>query len=128
MTSMKKVERRGTGLAFSNGHWDASFEAGALNFRAIRLEPQIVLTENGRETAIEAKDCKVAIDDGLLARVIATGHSPQGHSLRITYDIHQTENLHVYVRLSWGKHVRLDAVELPRLRTSNVDMLRTGRV
>jgi hypothetical protein len=120
---VKKIERRGKALAFVNGFWEVSFDAGALNTGGASVKPEVVLVEDGRESTISADIFRVAIDDGLLARVVASGTSSEGHSLRITYDVHQTGNLHVYLRLAWGKKVRLDAVEFPRLRVEGVDSL-----
>jgi hypothetical protein len=122
---MNKIERSGNGLGFRNSFWKASFEAGALNAAGIIVEPQIVLVEGGMETALSAPDLKVVIDDAVLARVVASGTSPEGHRLRITYDVYQTPNLHVYLRLTWGRNVALDAVEFPRLRAERFNSLVT---
>jgi hypothetical protein len=82
----------------------------------MRLEPRVVVVQNGRETIVTAPNLEVAIDDGLIARVIATGATPGGDSLRITYDIHQTANLHIYLRLEWREAVELEQVQLPRFQ------------
>jgi hypothetical protein len=118
--SFEPVVRVGKGLEFRNGHWLAAFEAGTLTINGIRLEPAVVLAQNGDRVAITTSEVAVAIDDGLIARIVATGVSPQGHVLRITYDVHQTANLHVYLRLEWGCSVELDAVQLPLLRVGSV--------
>ena len=111
-----KVSRKGKGLEFANGHWSAAFDGGMLVAGGVRVAPEAVLSGDRRETKISADKVDVAIDDGLIARVIATGKSSEGHSLRISYDIHQTQNLHVYVRLAWGNDVKFESVAFRLLR------------
>ena len=125
---MKKVSRNGKALEFANGHWSAAFDGRALNAGGVWVSPEAVLTSGGREAKIAADKVDVAIDDGLIARVVATGTSSEGHSLRITYDLHQTQNLHVYVRLAWGKNVKLDSIALPLLRLDGVGALQAKGV
>lgn len=125
---MKKVSRKGKSLEFANEHWSAAFDGGALVAGGIRVSPEVALSGSGGNVRLAANKAEVAIDDGLIARVIATGTSPDGHSLRITYDIHQTQNLHVYVRLAWGKNVKFDSVALPFLKLDGVSALQSKGV
>lgn len=125
---MKKVSRSGRALAFSNGHWSVAFENGALVAGKVRLTPEVALSADGRKTSISTSEVDVAIDDGLIARVVTKGQSQDGHDLRITYDIHQTENLHVYMRLAWGKNVKLDSIAMPILRLDGVNALQAKGV
>jgi hypothetical protein len=125
---MKKVSRKGKGLEFANEHWSAAFDGGSLVAGGVRVAPEAVLSGDRQETKISVDKVDVAIDDGLIARVIATGKSSEGHTLRITYDIHQSQNLHVYVRVVWGKDVKSESVSLLLLRLEGISALRSKDV
>lgn len=125
---MKKVARKGKSLEFSNEHWSVAFDGSGLVAGGVRVTPEAALSAGGKETRVAADDVTVAIDDGLVARVVATGTSADGHKLRITYDVHQTANLHVYVRLECGKDVKLDSIALPLLRLDGVSALQSKGV
>jgi hypothetical protein len=58
---------------------------------------------------------ELRIDDPVLARIVHTGSLGPALSFRVTYDVFQTRNLHVYVRLQADEHVDLAELELPRL-------------
>ena len=91
--STPKVVHGSPGLTYSNGFWTASFGPEGLGAGGAVVEPVVVFVEKGRESVVVARELQVAIDDGLLTRVVATGASEEGHGLRITYDVHALVNV-----------------------------------
>jgi hypothetical protein len=125
---MQKVVRKSNKLEFSNGHWSVAFDGGSLVAGGARVTPEALLSGGGRDVRIVADKPESRIDDGLIARVVATGKSAEGHSLRITYDVHQTANLHVYLRLEWGRDVAFESVTFPVLRLDGAAALQSKGV
>ena len=123
MEPLPKVSRNGGGLELANAHWTASLADGALRLGKASIAPVVILAQDGREIEVEARELDVVIEDDALARIVASGTSGEGHSLRITYDLHQTENLHVYVRLELAEAALIEAVELPRLHLDGLRQL-----
>jgi hypothetical protein len=117
------VVSTGDGLAFRNDHWAVSFEGSRLVVGPLVVEPEVVLASGGRETTVSARSLRIGVDDGLLARVVAEGASQDGHELRVTYDLHQTPNLHVYLRFELGRAERLDGADFPLLRLTGLSRL-----
>ena len=100
--------------------------AGGLQSGRLKVEPRVVLWHHEGEEVITPSRVDIAIDDGLLKRVVAEGESRDGHKIRITYDHHDTGSIHVYTRVEWARAVRLECVEMPRLGLSGVAELTTA--
>ena len=113
------------GLALSNAHWSASLDAGRLRIGRATIEPRVVLVQAGKEISITPEATEVVAEDDALVRVVATGSSPEGHALRLTYDFHQTEHIHLYVRLELAEGASIDTVELPQLGLDGLRQLET---
>jgi hypothetical protein len=60
-------------------------------------------------------EVSVAVDDPELLRVVEQGLLVPEVTFRVTYELFQTGNLHVYVRLAARAEVELEKVELPRI-------------
>ena len=110
---MGGFQRSGDGT-FSDGRVAARFEPGGLVAGGVPVRPTVVLRTDDGDLEIAATDHRTTIDDGLLVRVVAEGASPDGHALRVTYDLHPTGNIHVYLRLELARALAVREVELPR--------------
>ncbi len=117
---MGNVKRAGEGVGFANPHWAVTFDGGRVALGRLTIEPEIVLRTGTQELSFSARDVQVSIEDGVLARIVVSGQSPRGDLLRLTYDVHETENLHLYVRLEWGQPIEGTSLELPRLRIAGI--------
>ena len=117
---MGNVKRAGEGVGFANPYWAVTFDGGRVALGRLTIEPEIVLRTGTQELSFSARDVQVSIEDGVLARIVVSGQSPRGDLLRLTYDVHETENLHLYVRLEWGQPIEGGSLELPRLRIAGI--------
>ena len=117
---MGNVKRAGEGVGFANPYWAVTFDGGRVELGRLTIDPEIVLRTGTQELSFSARDVQVSIEDGVLARIVVSGQSPRGDSLRLTYDVHETENLHLYVRLEWGQPIEGGSLELPRLRIAGI--------
>ena len=58
---------------------------------------------------------EVALAEAPLARVVQHGELGDDVTFRVTFDVHQTPNVHVYVRLEASADVTLEALALPQI-------------
>ncbi len=125
LAPVKNVSKGKAGLELSAASYTASLDEGGLRLGRATIEPRAVVVQGGKETSIAAEATEIVIEDDALVRVIATGSSPEGHALRLTYDFHQTEHIHLYVRLELAEGAAIDAVELPRLALDGLRQIET---
>jgi hypothetical protein len=126
LAPVKIVSRGDASLALSNATWSASLDGDVLRLGRASIEPRAIIVQSGREISIAAEATEVVTEDDALVRVITTGSSPEGHRLRCTFDFHQTEHIHLYVRLELAEGAAVDAVELPQLRVEGLRQLESA--
>lgn len=76
---------------------------------ALRCEPTVAGADVGDVSV------RIAIDDPTLVRVVHEGTLGTALRFRTTYDVFQTSNVHVYVRLEAEREVELRDLVLPRV-------------
>jgi hypothetical protein len=104
----------GSLLTARNDHTELEFDhdTGALSIAGamtIRCAPA------ARGLIAERQETTVAVSDPVLVRVIERGLLAEHVAYRVTYELFQTSNIHIYVRIEALAAIELDELELPRL-------------
>lgn len=107
-------ERGADRLVVANGEISVGFD---LTRPVVELAPDMVLRcePAARGAHIDHVDVRVAVEGPTLVRVVHEGALGDDLRFRITYDVFQTRNVHVYVRLQAERDVELRELALPRV-------------
>ena len=101
---------------FDNGFWSIVLgDPGHLRLGRVRFQVQALCHIETEQIVIRPSSREVTLSTGLLTRIVETADHPIGLSLRITYDLHRSENVHIYARLEAREPVQLTNVVLPQL-------------
>lgn len=109
-----RSEREAERLVVVNGEGSVSFD---LTRSVLELGPDIaVRCEPALPGAhVDDVEVRVAIDGPTLVRVVHEGALGDDLRFRVTYDVFQTRNVHVYVRVQAQRDVDLRDLALPRV-------------
>ena len=109
-----EVERRAPDLLIRNGAFALGLDTdggATVAGSALRLAP------GARGLVASPSGLEVTVETATLVRAVATGTLGTAVAYDITWDVHQTRNVHVYVRLRAREDVVLEDLALPALGT-----------
>ena len=104
-----------------NGYCKIAFDrrTGTLELASglrVRCQPAVA------GASVEREETVIAVNDPTLLRLVERGRLGSSLTYRTSYDLYQTRNLHIYVRLEASDQVEVDALELPQINFLENDL------